>query len=341
MAKISNDNILSSQQVNSLYKQVAKAFSEETENSLKIDLLEFKKQVDLILKQVKLEEVFHSGNPQKHKGWKILNQTARKRALMARGYVLIFKFREYLLNEKINYRYYFEDKQGISHATTFTEDNIMKYIKFGNQSIQLDPSRAKLADVAGEYNDLINHFFNMYTNPDENRYMRVPEGAYGRIVRSSIMRQYEHSNPGLRTKNNRYQMFNKGHIYEAIDISISDMLEHNETEDVIESYVFGKYLSLDNVRASQGADNAITNTSIKSGGADLYDYSTIRNQLELIANILKGGLYTGEELASIIEQTFLHQSKFINEEDFHKAAENAVNKLLKDFEKQLDLSLKK
>jgi hypothetical protein len=33
---------------------------------------------------------------------------------------------------------------------------------------------------------------------------------------------------------------------------------------------------LDSIRGSKGGDNAITNTSIKSGNADLYDFYTIK-----------------------------------------------------------------
>jgi hypothetical protein len=42
------------------------------------------------------------------------------------------------------------------------------------------------------------------------------------------------------------------------------------------NYVFGRYLALDNIKASKRGDNIITNTSIKSGGADLYDFYTIK-----------------------------------------------------------------
>jgi hypothetical protein len=46
---------------------------------------------------------------------------------------------------------------------------------------------------------------------------------------------------------------------------------------MMDNYVFGKYLALDNIRASQGGDNPLTNTSIKSNQANLYSFKTIAN----------------------------------------------------------------
>lgn len=342
------DNVLTNRQINDVYKWVATAFAEDTQGGLIIDIANFKKQISKILAEMKLTEVFHSSDGS-HKGWKIANLNPKKKNMAARGYILIFKFREFLFNEKINYRYYYQDNQGNSKATTFTEDNIAKFMKFGPQGIQINPAEAKLADPAGEYNNLINHFFNKYTSPDSNSYMKLGNKTYGRVVRSGIMAQYEHSNPGLRQKSTgKYQLFNKGHIYEAIDTSISaivmdgsDTSNNALVEQMMDNYVFGKYLALDNIRASQGGDNPLTNTSIKSGGADLYDFYTIRTQLEQIQQILNGGIVFQEEIAKELEKMFLHQSKFATEEAMHAAANQGMEKLFRELEKYLDISGKK
>lgn len=332
---MATEKVLTPRQISALYRMVAQAFAEELDGSLRIDILNLQGQLKKIISEMNLEEVMHSSNPQKHKGWKIANLSPRKRALAARGYILIFKFREYLLNESIDYRYYYEDNQGVTRATTFNESNIAKYMKFGESGIQINPSEAKYADAAKDFSDFVNYYFQQYTNPDVNSYMRLTSNGYGRVVRSNIMKQYYHSNPGLKTKNNRYQMFNKGHIYEAIDTSISYALQKDESleDKAIEGYVFGKYLALDNIKASQGGDNPITNTSVKSGGADLYDFYTIKQQLETISMLLNAGPQDKDTMINKIESMFLHKSKFIDENAFHKTASIAVEKLLKDLQK--------
>ena len=50
---------------------------------------------------------------------------------MAEAYLLIFKIREYLLNESINYRYYY-NTENTAKVIQFEENDILKYIKFGS-----------------------------------------------------------------------------------------------------------------------------------------------------------------------------------------------------------------
>lgn len=283
---------------------------------------------------MQLEETFHSDG--KHKGWRLRNVRPYYQAMAARGYLIIMKFREYLTNEKIDYRYYYEDKLGTSKATTFSEGNILKYIKFGTEAIQIDPTSAKTANPAGEYNSFIQEYFSRFTGTE---YMQPASGANGFLVHSTIMEQYGRLNPGLHRKDNpnQYQFFNKGHIYEGIDTALSAALaDNNDNLDLtVQNYLFGKYLALDNVKASQGADNPLTSTSIKSGSADLYDYSTIRKQLEILQNILFGGTIGREEMSSKIQELFLHQSRFNTEEEMEHTAQVYVDKILIDLKKSI------
>jgi hypothetical protein len=48
-------------------------------------------------------------------------------------------------------------------------------------------------------------------------------------------------------------------------------------DSYIDNYMFGKYLKRDNILASKGGDNFLTNTSIKSNQANLYNFKTIAN----------------------------------------------------------------
>ena len=168
----------------------------------------------------------------------------------------------------------------------------------------------------------------------KNAYMQ--KGAkYGFLVRSHMMSLHERDNPGLRAKDGRYQLFNKGHVLEALDTAISDIVTHNFeiSDSMMETYVFGKHLQLDSVKASQGADNNFTKTSIKSGSADLYDFFTIRSQLEVIQNILNGK-FDRTKAEEAITNMFMHQSKYAPGEEFQKTADFAVDKLLSEMQKQ-------
>lgn len=329
------DNILSSQQISALYRQVAKAFTEDGVEQLSIDLKNLKYQVDMILKQVKVMQITaERGN----KYWTLYNATPKRQALAARGYVLIFKFREWLLNEQLNYRYYYEDNQGNVHATEMTEANILNFIKFGREGLQINPAAAKTGDTASAlYNSLVNQYYQQYMSfgaEGKGAYMQKG-GKYGFLVRSHIMNLYEDMNPGLRAKDGRYQVFNKGHILEALDTAISDIVTHDLeiSDSMMETYVFGKHLQLDHIKASQGADNNFTKTSIKSGSADLYDFFTIRAQLEVIQHILNGE-FDKDKAEEAIMKMFMHQSKYISGQEFQKTADIAVDKLLSEMQKQ-------
>ena len=89
------ENILTDAQKRSINRMVAQAFQEDLNGRLIIDLESFRKQIDTIIKQMNLSEV--------SKKWVFLNHTARKNSLALRGYLLIFKFRQFLLEEEIDY----------------------------------------------------------------------------------------------------------------------------------------------------------------------------------------------------------------------------------------------
>lgn len=326
--------ILSDSQIKTIYKKIAEAFAEQLDEKILINFSSLKKQINQILTAMQLEETFHQDG--QHKGWKLRNATPYRQAMAARGYLIIMKFREYLTNEKIDYRYYYEDRLGTSKATTFSENNILKYIKFGSDAIQIDPTTAKTANPAGEYNSFIQEYFSRFTGPE---YMQPASGANGFLVHSTIMKQYSGSNPGLHRKDNpnQYQFFNKGHIYEGIDTALSAaLIDDNENLDLmVQNYLFGKYLALDNVKASQGPDNTITSTSIKSGSADLYDYNTIKKQLEILQNVLFSGTIGREEMSNKIQELFLHKSHFNTAEEMEQTAQTYIDKIIKDLKNSI------
>lgn len=335
--------ILTKQQINYIYKQVSKAFAEGTDKKLTINIKEFQKQINSIYSHLKLEETFHTSG--KHKGYKLINLSPRKQALAMKGYILIFKFRQFLLDEEINYRYYYQSKDGI-YVNEFTEDDIANFVKFNETGIQINPSAAKISpgEISSIYQSYIGQYFKTYTSGEENDYMKRAKESPFRVVRSRIMSKYEFMNSGLRKKDGRYQVFSEGHIYEALDTSLSLACINEEVSDedklkiAMEVYTFGRFLAYDHIKASQGGDNAFTNTSIKSNVADLYDYYTIVKQLGQIKEILNNGLENKEMIANFIEKEYLHKDK-VGEEKLHQIVGTAVDKFMKEMEESLKKSL--
>lgn len=340
------DNILSTSQINTIKKAIAKVFIEEQDGNLKNDLLQFNQQANQIIKMAKYQKGMLSKN------FEILNLTSRKQALLAKGYILIMEFRHYLFEEEINYRYYIKSKgdaPSYEKAVEFSENDISKYMKFNKDKIVFNESKLKESKINEAYSNFASYYSNLYMTPDINDYMRLIKGTKlpGRIVRSNIMNQYYSQNPKLKNvKTNRYQVFTRGHIMEAIDISTSQVLQTldgnaaiNENTASITSlmtqYMFGKNLNYDNVTASAGADNNITKTSIKATGADLYDYYTIVSQLSSIIDIINNGFNSEEERINTFQKMFMDKSKYISEEDFQNVAQKAYDKLLDDIDSQL------
>lgn len=340
------DNILSTSQINTIKKDIAKVFIEEQDGNLKIDLLQFNRQANQIIKMAKYQKGMLSKN------FEILNLTSRKQALLAKGYILIMEFRHYLFEEEINYRYYIKsgkDAPSYEKAVEFSENDISKYMKFRKDKIIFNEPKLKESKINEVYSNFASYYSNLYMVPDVNDYMRLIKGTKlpGRIVRSNIMNQYYSQNPKLKNaKTNRYQVFTRGHIMEAIDISISQVLQtldSNATinEDIasitslMTQYMFGKNLNYDSVAASAGADNNITKTSIKATGADLYDYYTIVSQLSNIIDIINNGFNSEKERINTFQKMFMDRSKYISEEDFQNVAQKAYNKLLDDIDTQL------
>lgn len=323
---MATDNILTENQKKSIRRAIAQTFAEDLNGHLTVNLNQFRNQINLVLRQMSLVP--------EAKKYKFLNHTRTKNMIAAKGYLLIFKFRQFLLDEEIDYRYYyFDPKEGYSKAVSFTEDNLIDYIKFGKNAIQINPTPLKKSEINAEYTAFASHFFTLYTVPDVNDYMRLIVGpSYsGRVVRSKIMNTYGRLNSGLRNKRGGYQMFTRGHIYEAIDDAATEVMKNDEvgTDEIITKYVFGKYLAYDNIKASQGGDNPLTNTSIKSESADLYDYNTIRDQLIEIKAILDAGLVNPEIATEKIEKLFMNKTKYTTDKDFERSAQNALNNLLK------------
>ena len=347
-----SDRILSASQISGIKKNLEKIFSSEVNKELTMDLQKFLSQISRILKHLEqsTETVTHTSgkNAGKVKGLSIAKSRTLSQRYLAQGYLLIFKFREFLLEQTIDYRYYYSDNMG-NHVTAFTEDEILKYIKFGTIAIQLNPGTLKNNKnpaLNNPYELLMNKYYGVFT---QGGYMRQGKNTSGRFVANPTFTKYIGQNPKLinQRRPNSRQLFNAGHIYEAIDTAISAYLQLQKTKlndkplpgsaekQLLTSYIFGKYLMYDSKTASQGPDNTISNTSIKSNDADLYDYRTIIKQLRDIQKICKGGLKSPREITNKITELFLNKNDFDCEKQMEETAQLAFQKLTTMLNNQL------
>ena len=322
---MATENILTTGQIANINKSVAEAFVEETDGTFSMNMGKFKKQIDFLISHMKMEETFHSTG--KHKGWKLINYSKRSRAYMARGYMLIFNFRRYILDEEIDYRYYYTDNQGQAHVTTWKETDMTKYMKFTASAIQINPATAKMASIKNDYQEMLQECYGIYTSMPYMHPAYHDKTSSWLLASQAIREKY---GGALFKKSGSPQAFTQGHIFEAIDGAIAEVLENNGNEAMIESYIFGRYLNYDNIKGSRGGDNPLTNTSIKANSADLYDFSTIKKQLELIQEVINGGI-DKEKTLQLIKKEFMDEDRY--GQLYEETAQKAYRKLENVFDK--------
>lgn len=353
------NNILTTSQISDIKKTIADLYATQIDNSIKLDLQKYLNRVNTILKllETTTAAVYHTSEKfkkddgsYKQKGIEIVKKQALSQRYLAEGYLLIFKFREFLLETPINYRYYFTDGTGTTHSREFSEENILKYIKFGQVAIEINASalqknskrNAQLASKSHDF--LMNKYYRIFT---QGGYMRQAKQSSRMFVGNPTFSKYVGQNPGLinQRQPNSPQLFTQGHIYEAIDTAISAFLQLKETtfdaherelpgsteRQLLTSYVFGRYLAYDNVIASKGADNRISNTSIKSNDADLYDYRTIIKQLMSIKKICEGNTLTPAKIRNEISKLFLDKNDFVSKQEMQAAASRLADKVISEF----------
>ena len=113
---INQSNVLSEMDQRQIYESIVNIFGEVGSKKLQFDILAFKNTVDAVIQEMELETYsftsYWSNEPITVTRKKIGAEVARKNYLAMKGFLLIFKFREFLFSEAINYRYYFQDKEG-------------------------------------------------------------------------------------------------------------------------------------------------------------------------------------------------------------------------------------
>lgn len=343
------EKFLTEQEKESIYQDIIQIFGEEGSQVISFDLMKFKTNVNNVIAEMDLETYSYidrwSGDESIEVIRKKMSQTVNRRNYLAmKGYLLIFKFREFLFNERIGYRYYYQDNDGVTQSREFGDLDLLNLTQFSDVGIRLNSSKIKQEAHEGNqfFISKMQQYINIYTNPPENEYMKIVGNQNLRVVRKYIMDRYYSQNPGLKNKKGTaYQTFNMGHIFESLDITLTHIFfEYDKPEERdphIDNYMFGKYLKRDNIIASKGGDNFLTNTSIKSNEANLYSYKTIANQLYQIQQmlLLSSPAQIQKEIVNLFINTSGEKTNLIGN-DIEKSAQKALDKLLSELSKTLN-----
>lgn len=336
------EKFLSQSEIDIIYKDMANIFGEEGKHLFLFS--SFKAEIENTLKEMKVQSImkkkFYNNKPISFISYEMNKEVMQRNLLAAKGFMLIFKFREFLFNEKINYRYYFQNQEtGQVESRDFGDNRILEFMKFGESSILVNSQKLiQSQELKGKTEQMakMTQYFQKYTSPDLNPYMRAVGYLNLRMVRKTIRERYAMNKGLLKTGSRKHQTFNEGHIYESLDLALTFQTLNPDNNLSIDDLMFGMFLKRDTVIASKGADNFFTNTSIKSNNASFYSYNTISNQLMLIKMMLDSK--DPEYIKNQIKYLFLDDSNkaSILERDLESAANQAFEKLFNEIKKDLN-----
>lgn len=307
-------------QINNIVSNVSEIFIRDSKNIITLDFEKLLNELKNIQDELNLVQKFYTNS--KGKQYSVISlkrSNIKQRQLLLKGYLILQNFRAYLTGNLVDYRYYIETKDGHVSMVSLSEEELLKYLIIGlNHGIETGfilsgslNTLSKNIEHSLKEQLFLEHFDNLY-NSIMTEEMQ-PGYSYGYMVHSFIIDKYGSEDnktpPNLWNKKGRYQQFNRGHIFEGIDISMyeagANMLSENPVLNYmkIKELFYTKNLVYENVSGFKGGDNTFTNTQIKSQGADLMDYNTIYKQIENLYSILQTG--NAEELKQKLFDTFI------------------------------------
>ena len=335
-------------QIRRITEDISEIFIKDSKDLISLDFNNFIQKIEQI--SLKLEMVVKSYTPSSGKieSIKTLKRASiKKRQLMLEGYLLIQNFRALLTGSLVDYRYYTEDKNGHVQMVSLTEEELLKYLKISTShgietgfalSGQLN-TLSKNIEHSVQEELFLEHFDNLYNSIMTED--MTPGWTYGYRVHGFIIDKYgnrEQKTPTnlFNQKSGRFQQFNKGHIFEGLDISMfeagadmsNDKLYYNY--NLIKQYFYTKNLAYDSVKGFKGGDNTFTNTQIKSTGADLVDFKTIISQIEELKNALFNS-NNEKELKEKLTNIFIDTTGKAIEDEIDDIVVNNLFKDIKNF----------
>ena len=334
-------HVLTKSQKDYINRKVQDIFEEETENKIQMDLSKFAKEIASMIKHFEVQQNSNKFNTYAFKE-DLRKDIAKRSALAARGYMLIFKFREYITGQTINYRYYFQDHDGQVYVCDFNEHRLLDFIEFFNSVDGIKIWSTKIQKQSIRATNILNNRFNAYTGNIPNRYFEyASEKGSSKQVTYEIMKKYRGNlglfqDPHTELNKRRRQIFNEGHIYESLDTTISYLIIHQNsseklelTNKLIDDYMFGKFLSRDTVNAAKGPDNPFSGVSVKSNNANLYSFNAIGEKLYEINELLK--INNKAQIKQKINAMFLDNSNKNQIDGITEAMEDDIDRHIDSF----------
>lgn len=232
---------------------------------------------------------------------------------LKQSYATVMAFRQYFTNEIISYRIYyeFEDGQGQTGIKVYdlTEQEILQMAYRSDTALRLQRDlNAALKNK--ETNETRNQIIQRHWNNIQHGLQPIINkgGQINYQVTNDIYNRYKHMNAdGLTNKaKGGLQVFNKGHLFEALEKTTSDLYQSSNlvSEIQFENKYFGTYLKRDTVKGFQTGD--LNLIQIKARGAQLMEANTLINYLQSIKLILEEMLHNNntENVSNMIKAQF-------------------------------------
>lgn len=326
-----NNNILSDEGVDYINNTLCSIFTEKESSIISLNIIELNKEIDKILKSIKLEKVTVGKNDK----FKVVNSNNVTNTLLTEAYLLIFKIREFLTSENIDYRYYFTSAKG-AQVVSFTDKDFLRYVKNGQYGLQVLVSAVKKADKNTTYQKLLDeHYDNLMAGLEAIR-----DNSTVYHVHKEIMLKYIDKNPNLRkypgTDDETYTLFNQGHVFEAMDKAFAEAIIKEKINSFIfiKNAMYGKYLKRDSGKGIKSGDNEMTMTQIKSQQADYMQYSTLLKALEDIKEIFKIPPEIEKDvLKNKLIEVFVDKNRYKTKKAYNEVSEEILKKALNIIEK--------
>lgn len=254
----------------------------------------------------------------------------------AKGYYYIQSFRNWLLKQTLDYRYYLTDKDGdVTKATvyTFNEDTLLRRMNYQGGRLTLSTKIIHQAEHDITYQKLFDAHVQNLLNGLTDKWDGGKHAKY-RVHKNILMHYYRKDYPYLgiideKTNRIKYRSFNKGNIYEAIDSAVTEYVQKPNLN--IADLFYSKYLRHDNVIGFKGGDNSISNTSIKANTADIMKGVTVRKTLQQLIQVLQVPPLNSKQAKQAFTDIFMDTSiKNQTKTALNRGAVSRINKLLKN-----------
>ena len=244
--------------------------------------------------------------------------------IMKNAYRIIMIAREFFTGEEIFYRIYYalnDNKTSFNKPVSIyelTEQDILNIVYKEGEQLRIKSSFSEMLknkkNIVDREKIFEKHWNDLYTGFAEVDY----KGSTYYRVHKFIMEKYELQNSFLRKKDNTYQIFNRGNIYESFDITIDDVYKkylpiinedvsnieniYNRRKNIMKDKYFGVYLKKDSIGGFNIGDNNLA--QLKARKATLIKIASLKQYLLILLKIFDSNNINKKKIKEIIRKNF-------------------------------------